>query len=116
MQALDHEWITSQRRHSPSVGSDPNRDWTARWWIGTCVLDTARRELLRDGIPVHVEPKVFDLIARLAEARGAMVSKAQLSEHLWPDTHVTPASLRRLVKEARRALAGDTGRLPSFRV
>lgn len=82
-----------------------------RWRIDDCLVDIGRRQLLRRGERVRVEPKVFDLIARLVDARGMLVSKKQLYVHMWPETRVTSSSLRRLVKEARRAL-GDDGRAP----
>lgn len=69
-------------------------------------VDVARRELLRDGRPVSVEPLVFDLIAYLARHTGRLVSRDELKRQLWGDTAVSYWALARLVKEARRAI-GD---------
>ena len=80
-----------------------------RFRFADCELDAARCVLRRDGRPVRVEPKVFDLLLLLARARGELVSKQTLYEELWDGVTVTEASLRRIVKEARRAV-GDDGR------
>ena len=70
------------------------------------VLDEDSRQLLRGGREVHLSPKAFDLLARLIRARPRALSKAELHDHLWPDTFVTDASLGMLVTEIRSAL-GD---------
>ncbi len=72
-------------------------------------LDPDQRLLLRDGRPVRLQPKVFELLHFLVLHRARVVSKDVLRCELWPDTAVTTSSLTRLVKEARRAV-GDDGR------
>jgi DNA-binding winged helix-turn-helix (wHTH) protein len=73
----------------------------------TNVLDVPRRDLTVDGRSVHVSPKAFDLLCLLAEVAPAVVSKAAITERLWPDTHVTDNSLAGLVAELREALRDD---------
>lgn len=72
-------------------------------------LDLARAALVRDGVPVPVEPQVFDLIRLLAEARGALVSRDRIFEVVWQGRIVSDAALSSRVKAARQAL-GDSGR------
>lgn len=69
------------------------------------------RELLRDGCPVELQPKVFDLIAYLLTHRGRAVDKNELLEAVWPRQVVTDAALSRCVMKARRAL-DDSGENP----
>jgi TolB-like protein/Tfp pilus assembly protein PilF len=69
-------------------------------------LDTY--ELRRAGRPVHVEPRVFEVLAYLVEHRPRVVSKEELFEKLWPGEFVSDSALARAVRDARRAL-GDTG-------
>jgi DNA-binding winged helix-turn-helix (wHTH) protein len=73
------------------------------------VLDGATRELRRGGRLVPLSPQAFMLLVRLAESRPRAMSQAELRDALWPDTHVSRASLARVVCELRRAL-GDTAR------
>jgi TolB-like protein/Flp pilus assembly protein TadD len=65
-------------------------------------------ELRRAGRPVHVEPRVFELLAYLIAHRGRLVSKQELLESLWSNGFVTESALSRVVRDARRAL-GDSG-------
>jgi DNA-binding winged helix-turn-helix (wHTH) protein len=72
--------------------------------FGSFVLDSARRQLRRNGSVVHLTPKAFDLLAMLVAEAPRVVPKAELHERLWPGTFVTDATLVGLVKEVRRAL------------
>jgi DNA-binding winged helix-turn-helix (wHTH) protein len=77
--------------------------------FGRCRLDTSSRDLTRDGEAVHVQPKVFELIRFLIEARPRVLTKAELMEKLWPDAFVVEANLPVLVGEARAALGDQAG-------
>ena len=77
--------------------------------FGACVLDTAARRVRRDGDDVHLSPKAFELLCLLVERRPAALSKADLHQHIWPDTFVADDSLARLVTEVRRGI-GDEAR------
>ncbi len=75
--------------------------------FGEFVLDDEARQLSGDEKPVHLTPKAFELLEFLIERRPRAVSKADLSERLWPETHVTEANLPVLVHEVREALGDD---------
>ena len=81
--------------------------------FGDFVLDTAARQLLRDGKEVHLRPKAYELLEVLVENRPRAVSKDRLREHLWPDTHVVEGNLHVLAGEVRKAL-GDDPREPHW--
>jgi len=76
------------------------------WAFGPFVLDVSERRLLRDGLPVSLTPKAFDLLCVLVMRHGHLVMKEQLLEQVWPDTAVEEASLNRCVSVLRKAL-GD---------
>jgi DNA-binding winged helix-turn-helix (wHTH) protein len=63
--------------------------------FGEFVFDTASRELTRDGVVVPLQPKVFRLLEVLLEARPSALSKPQLHDLVWPEVHVSDASLSR---------------------
>lgn len=71
------------------------------------VLDTARRELCRDGTRVHLEPKALELLELLVARRPEAISKTEIQGRLWPDTFVSESSLTGLVAQVRKALADD---------
>lgn len=85
-----------------------------RYAFGRCRLDTASRELVRDGEAVHLSPKAFELLRLLIDARPSVLTKAQLMSGLWPDAHVVDANLPVLVGEVRAAL-GDAAATSSIK-
>src|SRR6476469_7151648 len=72
--------------------------------FGAFRLDPAERLLVRDGQPVALTPKAFDLLVHLVEHRGRLVEKATLMAALWPDTIVEEANLAFQISALRRAL------------
>jgi DNA-binding winged helix-turn-helix (wHTH) protein/TolB-like protein len=72
--------------------------------FGPFVLDPAERRLTRDGAPVPLTPKVFDLLALLVERRGRLLDKDVLLKALWPDSFVEEGNLTVNVSSLRRAL------------
>jgi DNA-binding winged helix-turn-helix (wHTH) protein len=81
--------------------------------FGEIVVDTDTREIARDGTPIHLSPKAFELLLILIECRPKAMSKAVLQERLWPDTFVVEKNLTNLIAEIRRAL-GDTAEAPRY--
>ena len=73
------------------------------------VLDDDRRELLKEGVEVHLSPKAYELLKLILELRPRAVSKEELHRRLWGGTHVSDATLTALVGEVREAL-GECGR------
>ena len=72
--------------------------------FGDFRLDISERLLLRDGIPVVVTPKVFDLLGLLVENHGHLMEKEKLIKALWPDSFVEEANLNVNVSTLRRVL------------
>ena len=83
--------------------------------FGTCELDAARRQLLREGREVHLTPKAFELLTLLVDAAPRVVKKSELHERLWPNGIVSDAMLVGLVKEIRRALDDRNKSAPLIR-
>jgi DNA-binding response OmpR family regulator len=51
--------------------------------VGDLVLDLARHEAHRDGQNIELTAKEFDLLAYLMRNSGRVVSKDQITEHVW---------------------------------
>jgi two-component system response regulator ResD len=51
--------------------------------FGELEVDPARREVLRDGRPVHTTRKEFELLHLLASHPGQVFSREQLLESVW---------------------------------
>lgn len=78
--------------------------------FGPWTLDTGRRQLLRDGAEVRLSPKAFDLVQMLTEHPEKAFSKAEIHQHLWPDSFVSDGSLTILIAEIRQILKDDAQR------
>jgi DNA-binding winged helix-turn-helix (wHTH) protein len=74
--------------------------------FGSFRLDSAERLLLREGQPVSLTPKAFDLLVYLVNHAGRLVTKQALMSELWPNTVVEEANLTFTVSALRKAL-GD---------
>ncbi|MFE0631168.1 alpha/beta fold hydrolase [Streptomyces sp. NPDC058864] len=79
-----------------------------KYHFGEFELDVARHQLRRAGKPVHVEPRVLDLLCHLVEHRDRVVPKEELLDEVWGDRFVSEAALTTALRTARRAV-GDTG-------
>jgi DNA-binding winged helix-turn-helix (wHTH) protein len=77
------------------------------------VLDLEARQLFRGREEVHVRPKTFDLLERLAGARPRAVSKVEIHRRLWPETAVEDVNLTVVVADLR-AILGDDARHPRY--
>lgn len=72
--------------------------------FGVFQLDTERRLLLRDGKPVALRPKLYDLLIALIQRRGQLAEKEYLIGQVWPDTAVTDNSLTVAIWDLRNTL------------
>ena len=83
------------------------------FWFGDFELDQERRQLLRSGEPVPLEPKAYELLSLLVERRPRALSRAQIRDIVWPRTFVSESTLAVVVNGIRQALADDA-RTPRF--
>jgi DNA-binding winged helix-turn-helix (wHTH) protein len=75
--------------------------------FGNHELDTARFELRREGVALHVEPQVFDLLVYLIERRDRVVRKHELLDGVWADRLVCDATVSHCIMCARKAVDDD---------
>lgn len=78
--------------------------------FGEVEVDLASCELRRYGRVQSIQPKAFDLIVTLLDARDRVVSKRELLRRLWPGEVVTDGALTRCVWQARRVIGDDGSR------
>ena len=70
--------------------------------FGPYRLELTTRRLLRDGEPVALTPKAFDVLAALIERRDRVVDKAELMKLVWPDSFVEEANLSQTIFVLRK--------------
>jgi Tol biopolymer transport system component/DNA-binding winged helix-turn-helix (wHTH) protein len=76
--------------------------------FGSFRLDPDERLLLRDGKPVQLTPKVFDLLLLLVENKGRLLEKEDLMRSLWQDSFVEEGNLSFNVSILRKALGENS--------
>jgi DNA-binding winged helix-turn-helix (wHTH) protein/Tol biopolymer transport system component len=76
-------------------------------------LDPVRRVLLKEGQPVSLNPKAFEVLLTLVERRAEVLSKDDLLNAVWPDQIVEENNLTVQVSALRKAL-GDQKALHQF--
>jgi DNA-binding winged helix-turn-helix (wHTH) protein/Tfp pilus assembly protein PilF len=69
--------------------------------------------VLRGAEALDVTPKLLDLLFHLLDNAGALITKEQLLDALWPNANVTDNALAQAVSELRDALGDDAG-APQF--
>ncbi len=84
-----------------------------RYQFGHFELATERYELRRNGIALHAEPLVFDLILFLLRSPGRVVSREEIVDEVWQGRLVSEATIDGCIKSARRIL-GDSGDNQSY--
>ena len=60
------------------------RQASERWTLGPLVIEPRRRHVERDGVPLALSPREFQILLELAREPGAVVAKGQLSQRLEP--------------------------------
>jgi TolB-like protein/DNA-binding winged helix-turn-helix (wHTH) protein/Tfp pilus assembly protein PilF len=77
--------------------------------FGPFCLDPAEHTLLRDGQPIQLRPKVYDLLVVLVENRGRLVDKEQLMSSVWAEQFVEEGNINKNISMLRQALGESDG-------
>jgi DNA-binding winged helix-turn-helix (wHTH) protein/Flp pilus assembly protein TadD len=85
----------------------------ASYRFGPFTADRVGYQVLRDGRPLELTPKLLDLLFHLLDHSASLVTKEALLDALWPDANVTENALAQAMSELREAL-GDEAGAPTF--
>ena len=84
------------------------RGGPARLQLGNIDVDVSARQAYRDGEPVDLSPKEFDLLLALVDAKGAVRSRSELMREVWGyEASVLSRTVDTHVAELRRKLEVD---------
>ena len=75
--------------------------------FGPFRLDCAKHLLLKDSESLPLTPKAFEILALLVEKRGALVTKGELLNAVWPNTFVEENNLTQYVSLLRKTLGDE---------
>lgn len=81
--------------------------------IQDIAIDDKNRTVARDGKPLNVSGRAFDVLVALAGQAGELVSKAELLDRVWAGTPVSEGVLTTAIKELRQEL-GDSRQAPRY--
>lgn len=81
----------------------------ATYRFGPFRVEAAERLLTSGEKRIPLPPKAFETLLVLLERRGSLVTKDELLERVWPDTHVTEATLAQNIFTLRKALENGDG-------
>jgi TolB-like protein/DNA-binding winged helix-turn-helix (wHTH) protein/Tfp pilus assembly protein PilF len=84
--------------------SSPTSGYLYRF--GHFALDSRKRTLTRDDLPVSLTPKAFDVLLFLVQNPNRLVTKEELLQAVWGDTFVEEGNLTQYISHLRKAL-GD---------
>lgn len=79
----------------------------ATYRFGQFRMEPSQRRLLRNGQPVALTAKAFDLLLTLLRHSGRLVTKQTLLNNVWPDVFVDDSNLTFTMSILRKAL-GET--------
>ncbi|HEY0722791.1 MAG TPA: winged helix-turn-helix domain-containing protein, partial [Pyrinomonadaceae bacterium] len=77
--------------------------------FGQFRVDARRRLLLREGNPVRLPAKAFEILLVLLERNGNLVEKDELMRRVWPDAVVEENNLTVNVSALRKSLTESPG-------
>src|SRR5260370_8584997 len=72
--------------------------------LGQLRCDALRRSVEREGQPVALAGKAFEIVVVLLERRGEVVDKDALMRQVWPDTAVEENNITVAISALRKAL------------
>jgi DNA-binding winged helix-turn-helix (wHTH) protein/TolB-like protein/Flp pilus assembly protein TadD len=76
--------------------------------FGPFRLNPPERTLIREGEPISLTPKAFEILTVLVRNSGHLVSKDRLMQEVWPDAFVEEANITQHVSMLRKALGEAT--------
>ncbi|MEP6591091.1 MAG: response regulator transcription factor [Gemmatimonadota bacterium] len=97
--------VAAMLRRAGSADPTTNRH---QWTFGSVTVDAGRREVLRNGEPVALRPKEFDLLVALLKREGRAAARAELLDEVWRyEADVMSRTVDVHILELRRKLEPD---------
>jgi predicted ATPase/DNA-binding winged helix-turn-helix (wHTH) protein len=87
----------------------PSAQTTETISFGPFRLVASERLLTKDGVPVELSPRAFDILVTLLSRPTEVVTKGDLMDRAWPGVTVEEGSLRFHITNLRKALGDGSG-------
>ena len=80
-----------------------------RYRFNHYVLDTDTLELSNNGVLIHSEPQVIELLVMFVKNNNRLITKEEINQAIWHGRIVSEAALSSRIKSLRHLL-GDSGK------
>lgn len=77
------------------------------FYVGPWIVEAALNRVSNNGTSVRLEPKIMQVLVRLAETPGEVVGKEELISTVWAGTFVSDDVLTRCISELRKVFEDD---------
>src|SRR5579871_5689362 len=77
------------------------------FFVAEWTVEPELNSISKDGLAIHLEPKVMKVLVQLAMAPGQVLSKEHLIQTVWPNTFVSDDALTRCISVLRREMQDD---------
>lgn len=82
---------------------DPKNQGIGRvYYFDDFVLDTRSRQLAKNGDPIKLTAKSFDLLQLLVQSHGKIVSREEILQKVWPEEYVEDSNVNVQVATLRK--------------
>lgn len=78
-----------------------------RYRFNSFLIDTRAVTLVKAGVNLDIEPKIFNLLCYFCENSGRAISRNELITHVWQGRVVSDAAINRAVSELRKCIEDD---------
>jgi Tol biopolymer transport system component/DNA-binding winged helix-turn-helix (wHTH) protein len=78
--------------------------------LASCLIQPSLNRIVHDGITAIVEPKIMQVLVRLAQSPREVVTKEEFFGNVWNGTFVTEDVLTRAIGELRKIFDDDPSR------
>ena len=75
--------------------------------FGDFRLDTKEKMLMRDGKPVALTPKAFEILCLFVKNHGRLIEKDELMQKIWANSFVEESNLTFNIRQLRKTLDDD---------
>jgi predicted ATPase/DNA-binding winged helix-turn-helix (wHTH) protein len=101
--------LPDEQKVAPAIGASVDTEYESgtAFAFGKYRLFPDRRLLLAGDHPIELKSRAFEAALALVEARGALVTKGQMHQRLWPNVNVDPHNLDQQISTLRKALGDD---------
>ena len=72
--------------------------------FGEFRIDPEKHELTRQGEPINIRPRLFELLLYLVRNRGEVITREEIIDRVWTDSYVEDANITQSIHFLRRII------------